>query len=89
MSNDFYTSLFKELKAASENKPSTSIDNFFKSSSTTSVRQLKQITATELLGFIKVGNDLLIHKSDKDLWKLKKDRQGNYFIECLVSSSEN
>jgi len=33
--------------------------------------------------FLKVGADLLIHKSDKDLWKLTKDAEGKDIIERL------
>lgn len=36
-----------------------------------------------LRDFIKVGNDMLIHKCKKDLWKLTKDDKGNSVIEKM------
>ena len=40
----------------------------------------------DLSGFIRLSSEMLIHKSDRDLWALKKEGDG-YFIERLFDDS--
>jgi len=40
-------------------------------------------------GFVRIGNSQkLIHKSTKDLWELKKDTKGEYYIEELFDGPD-
>lgn len=40
----------------------------------------------DLSNFLRFSKDLLIHKSEKDLWRLTKDADGNHVIEKLYES---
>ena len=42
-----------------------------------------KISCMDLTDFMKVSDDLLVHKSKKDLWKMYKDADGNLFITRL------
>ena len=55
----------------------TPIDNFLKP------KELVKISSMDLGNFLKVSDDVLIHKSKKDLWKMYKDADGNVFISRL------
>lgn len=37
----------------------------------------------DLTGFVRVSADTLVHKSQQDLWSLKRESDGQYFIERL------
>ena len=41
----------------------------------------------DLHNFVRLGSDTLIHRSDRDLWALKKEADGNYFIERLFDDN--
>ena len=41
----------------------------------------------DLKGFVRVSADTLIHKSQKDLWALKKEGDGHFYIERLFDDS--
>ena len=41
----------------------------------------------DLSGFVRLSSDTLIHRSDRDLWALKKEADGNYFIERLFDDN--
>lgn len=42
---------------------------------------------SDLVDFVRVG-DTLVHKSNKDLWRLSKDGDGNDIIERLFKDEE-
>lgn len=44
-------------------------------------------TLQDLQGFTRVASDTLIHKSTQDFWSLRKDPQGQYFIERLLDGA--
>lgn len=35
------------------------------------------------MGFIRIAENLLVHKAKKDIWKLKQDGKDDYTIERL------
>jgi hypothetical protein len=37
----------------------------------------------DLSGFVRLSSDTLIHRSDRDLWALKREADGNYYVERL------
>jgi len=41
----------------------------------------------DLSGFIRDSAETLIHKSDRDLWSLKKEADGSYYIERLFDDN--
>lgn len=74
-----------------EIKPSgaSGIDALFESSPElvrpTSRRRIASLR--ELAGFVRVGADTLVHKSEKDLWSLRRDGD-NFVIERLFDATE-
>lgn len=46
----------------------------------------KRMKKASLNEFLKVSNNTLINKSDKDFWKVRKDATGGYVIEKLYDS---
>jgi hypothetical protein len=41
----------------------------------------------QLQGFTRVAVDTLVHKSDRDLWALRKEADGSFFIERLYDDN--
>lgn len=46
-------------------------------------RRVKVASLAQLSGFIRTAEDTLIHKSDRDLWALRKDGSGEFYIERM------
>lgn len=59
---------------------SSAIDNFLKS------KDSIKISSIDLGEFIKISEDILIHKSKKDLWKMYKDADGDICISRLFEN---
>lgn len=59
------------------------IETVFKSKKASLKKVSKIVKLADLSNFIKVSNDLLIHKSDKDLWAMETDDDGNIVISRL------
>jgi len=49
--------------------------------------RVKVATIKDLHQFVRLSSDTLIHKSDRDLWALKKEGEGGYFIERLFDDN--
>jgi hypothetical protein len=49
--------------------------------------RVKVAAINDLHHFVRLSSDTLIHKSDRDLWALKKEADGNYFIERLFDDN--
>lgn len=47
----------------------------------------KVASIKDLHSFVRLSSDTLIHRSDRDLWALKKEADGNYFIERLFDDN--
>jgi hypothetical protein len=43
----------------------------------------------DLQGFVRLSNETLIHKADRDLWTIKKDGNGSFFIERMFDDTGN
>lgn len=41
----------------------------------------------QLSGFIRTAEDTLVHKSDRDLWALRKDGSGEFYIERMFDEA--
>jgi len=64
----------------------TGIDALFRREKRTPKR-VKVATLRDLHPFLRLSSDTLIHKSDRDLWALKKEGNGDYFIERLFDDN--
>lgn len=61
-----------------------SLDVLFNKKKTASRKKVSKIVkVSELEGFTRVANDLLIHRSTKDLWAMETDEDGNIVISRL------
>lgn len=49
--------------------------------------RVKVASLRDLAGFVRLSAETLIHKSDRDLWALKKEADGNFFIERLFDDN--
>ena len=49
----------------------------------------KVASLSTLNGFVRLSSEMLVHKSDRDLWSLKKEADGSYFIERLFDDDGN
>lgn len=47
----------------------------------------KVASLDQLNGFIRTAEDQLIHKSDRDLWSLRKDAQGDFYVERMFDET--
>lgn len=47
----------------------------------------KVASVAALKPFIRLSSDTLVHKSNRDLWALKKEADGSYFIERLFDDN--
>lgn len=41
----------------------------------------------DLVPFMRVSSDTLVHKSNRDLWALRKESDGNFYIERLFNDN--
>src|SRR5262245_44528567 len=49
----------------------------------TSSGRVKVASLAQLSGFVRTAEDTLVHKSERDLWSLRKDAQGDFYIERM------
>jgi hypothetical protein len=49
--------------------------------------RVKIASLTQLDGFIRTAEDTLVHKSDRDLWSLRKDAQGEFYVERMFDET--
>lgn len=45
--------------------------------------KIKVASIDDFFNFVRIGQDTLVHKSKKDLWKLSEDEKGQLVIERL------
>jgi hypothetical protein len=44
-------------------------------------------TMSDLKSFMRISSETLVHKSEKDLWTLKKEADGKFYIERLFDDN--
>lgn len=49
--------------------------------------RMKVGSLEQLSGFIRTAEDTLVHKSNRDLWSLRKDGHGEFYIERMFDDS--
>jgi len=74
-------SFFMEGMDDLNNRTSSAIDGFL-SDNTQNI--IKVSSDMDLTDFMKVSDDTLIHKSNKDIWKMMKDKSGTVFIKRMM-----
>lgn len=47
----------------------------------------KIASMSDLKPFLRLSSDTLIHKSDRELWSLKKEADGSFFVERLFDDN--
>ena len=70
---------------------SSGMDSFLEDTpreKTASTGRIKVASLEDLKGFERVAEDQLVHRSNRDLWSLKKDPNGDFFIERLFEDSD-
>lgn len=53
----------------------------------TASMRTKVASIGQLAPFMRISADTLVHKSNKDLWSLRKEADGTYFIERLFDDN--
>jgi len=81
---DIYHELAKNLGYLKNLEPEhNGVDSFL------STDKMKISSMSDLLNFSRIGNDTLVHKSKKDLWKISEDDKGDVVIERLFDPDTN
>lgn len=75
---DIYAKLMQERHQLSETSEEVNGVDAFISGDTVKLASMDQ-----LLNFVRIGNDTLVHKAQKDLWRVGQDENGEVFIERL------
>jgi hypothetical protein len=50
-------------------------------------KRVRVASLQQIAGFQRVGAETLVHKSDRDLWSLKKEGDGKFYIERLFDDN--
>jgi hypothetical protein len=50
-------------------------------------KKVRVASLQQLVGFQRLSQDNLIHKIDRDLWALKKEADGQFYIERLFDDN--
>ena len=51
--------------------------------------QIKVSSIDDLFSFLRIGKDTLVHKAEKDLWRISEDDKGQVVIERLFDPDSN
>lgn len=49
--------------------------------------RMRVASLEQLSGFIRTAEDTLVHKSDRDLWSLGKDANGDFYVERMFDDA--
>jgi hypothetical protein len=50
-------------------------------------RKIKLASIDDFFNFLRIGNNTLVHKAEKDLWKIGENEKGEVVIERLFDPS--
>lgn len=78
---NIYEYLLGEAPNIREAEDVSSIDMFLSSN------RVKVSSMSDLIGFSRVDGDTLIHKAQKDLWRISENKMGEVVIERLFDPS--
>jgi hypothetical protein len=49
--------------------------------------RIRVASLDQLNGFIRTAEDMLVHKSNRDLWSLRKDGNGEFYVERMFDDA--
>jgi hypothetical protein len=75
---DIYDELLKNAGSLENVEEISGIDDYL-----TGNNQIKVASIDDFFNFVRIGKDTLIHKSQKDLWRLSESADGQCVIERL------
>jgi hypothetical protein len=76
---DFYELLVKDMASLKDAAEETcGIDDYL-----TGKNKVKISSMDDFFNFLRIGKDTLVHKSEKDLWRISEDDKGAVVIERL------
>jgi len=77
--DDIYEELMKNAGSLKDAEDEISgIDDYL-----TGNNQIKVASIDDFFNFFRISKDTLVHKAEKDLWKLSEDEKGQVVIERL------
>jgi hypothetical protein len=81
--DELYASLLKEAHTLHDVEAETSgMDAYLG-------EKIKVASMDDLFNFARIGTDTLVHKAERDLWRIGEDGQGQIVIERLFDPSSN
>ena len=78
---NLYTELLAGMDRAAE--PVSSIDSFLTNA------PVRVACLSDLASFFRVSEDTLVHKAEKDLWRISENKKGEVVIERLFDPMTN
>lgn len=84
MDGSFYSGLQEGLQSLgdSEKVGSSGMDDFLGNT-------VRVASLDDLFNFVRIGTDTLVHKAERDLWRINEDKKGQIVIERLFDPSSN
>jgi hypothetical protein len=79
---DIYEVLKRDRESLKGAEASCSIDHFLGRAD-----RVKISSMDDLLSFVRISEDTLVHKAQKDLWRINNDGNGGMVIERLFDPS--
>jgi hypothetical protein len=80
---DIYQELLEGLNNLSANDEVSGLDTFL------SQDKVKLSSFDQLLAFTRIGDETLVHKAEKDLWRITEGNNGEPVIERLFDPNTN
>jgi hypothetical protein len=77
--NMMYESLAKDVSKIEDEVEACGMDSFLTGG------KVKVASLSDLADFFRIGSDTLVHKAEKDLWRVSEDNNGKVFIERLFN----
>jgi hypothetical protein len=77
--NLMYQSLVKDACNIHDETEFCGVDSFLTEG------KVKVASLSDLADFFRIGSDTLVHKAEKDLWRVSEDNNGKVFIERLFN----
>jgi hypothetical protein len=80
---DIYQDLLKNMGSLNgvENQEFSGMDDFL------SGKKVKLASIDDFFNFLRIGNNTLVHKAEKDLWRVAENDNGDVVIERLFDPS--
>jgi len=77
--DDVYANLMKESTKDMESVAPCGMDDYLSGQQV----RVKVASLGDLRAFLRIGTDTLVHKAEKDLWRIGEDGKGQIVIERL------